>query len=62
MSKTCAECSRHNCTNICTSTRYGCDGYCKDREAHRNCYRARCKQFDMDEFFVLDDDFKFKEN
>ena len=51
MSKTCAECAKHNCTNICTSTRYGCDGFCLIKKSHKNCYGSRCKQFIADEYF-----------
>lgn len=52
MSKTCAECKNHICKNICIYTRNGCDGYCKLNEHHKNCFGARCKKFNIDEYFT----------
>lgn len=51
MSKTCADCARHECTNICTTIRRSCDGRCSLRNSHRKCDRTKCKEYVIDKFF-----------
>lgn len=52
MSKTCAECAKHRCTNTCICARHYCNGYCEYKKLHKSCYGSRCKQFIVDEFFT----------
>jgi len=56
MNRTCADCTKHRCTNICFVAKYGCDGYCEFLGVHRQCDKRKCKQF------ILDKVFNIKEN
>lgn len=51
-SKTCADCKHHTCINICTTSKT-CDGYCELNRHHKNCFGARCKKFELGEYFKV---------
>ena len=52
MSETCSDCKYHICYNTCVHTRKSCDGYCKIKKRHKNCYGTKCKKFKLDEYFL----------
>ena len=51
MRGTCADCKYHLCHNTCIYIKNRCNGYCKISKRHKNCYGARCKNFELDEYF-----------
>lgn len=51
MSKHCADCKYHQCRNHCFVNDKHCDGFCTKHEIPKKCYRPKCEDYIVDDYF-----------